>query len=141
MAIILAYNALVVRKAEIENRYQGGLAQFRNDWMSKQWWCEDEHLCAFSSMGAFRKGFIDQLKVDGIDFLAVSESVPPAEIVTRCGWLDWCVHEKRERRDSKGNLLLVQEIPKHWLKGSEPGDVALWSFQKRTAAAAKQPLP
>jgi hypothetical protein len=140
MAIILAFNVLVARKTEIDEKYPGGGSQFRSDWLKKKWWCEDEHLIAFSAMGPYLNEVAEQLKSLRVDILQTNESVPPAEIVARCGWLDWDVHGRRERRDAKGEVCFIQEIPKHWLKGSAPGDVAPWSFQKKASPKAPSPV-
>jgi hypothetical protein len=122
MAIIFWFNVVVARKSEIEAKYPGGLAQFRSEWMPKpRLWREDNHLLARSAMGAELKDVAERLKSLGVDVLTTNESVPPAENVKRCGWLDWDVYERREIKSPNG-FVQVHEVTRHWLKGTEPGE-------------------
>lgn len=73
---------------------------------------EDEHLLAFSSMGLYFEEAASKLRSLGVDVLQADESVRPAEIAARCRWLDWDIHDRMIR---------------YWLKGSEPGEVAVFS--------------
>lgn len=125
MAIIFQFNVIVARKAEIDAKYPGGLAQFRLRWLAKspERWCEDEHLLAFTSMGAHYGGVRDDLRAEGIDVLETNETVPPAQIISRCGWLDWNIHHKLERA-FPGGVRVSLDVVQYWMRGSEPGEVA-----------------
>lgn len=129
MAIIFLFNVMVVRKGEIDAKYPGGLARFRAECMPKPGqWREDEHLLAQSSMGG---GFVqvgERLKLLGVDVLFTNESMPPAENVKRCGWLDWDVYEHLEIKSPDGSVR-IHEVPRHWLRGTEPGQTA--DFRQR----------
>jgi hypothetical protein len=124
MAIIFQFNVIVARKAAIDAKYPGGLAQFRVQWLAKppERWCEDEHLLAFTSMGAYYGRVRDDLRAAGIDVLETNETVPPGQIISRCGWLDWNIHHKLERAHPGGSTVL--DVVQYWLRGSEPGEVA-----------------
>jgi hypothetical protein len=124
MAIIFQFNVIVARKAEIDAKYSGGLAHFRVQWLAKppERWCEDEHLLAFSSMGAHYGQVRDALRAAGIDVVETSEAAPPDQVISRCGWLDWNIHHKLERPYPGG--LTVLDVAQYWLRGGEPGEVA-----------------
>lgn len=129
MAIIFYFNFIVARKAEIDAKYPGGLAHFRVQWLAKppERWCEDEHLLAFSSMGTSYSQVRDDLRAAGIDVLEADETVPPGQIISRCGWLDWNIHHKQERAIAGG--VTVLNVVQYWLRGSESGEVA--QFKRR----------
>jgi hypothetical protein len=130
MAIIFQFNVMLARKAEIDHKYPGGLPQFRCDWLVRpvERWCEDEHLLAFTSMGPYFQEVAARLISFGIDVLQTNETIPPAEIVSRCDWLDWDVHHRTERK-LPGGSSFAQEVIQYWLKGTEPGEVA--HFERR----------
>lgn len=122
MAIVFAYNVMVVRKSEIDAQYPGGLAQFRLDWMKRRGlWREDEYLLVRSSMGSDFRDVAERLKALGVDVLVTDESVPPGENVKRCSWIDWDVYERREIRSPSG-FVQVHEVARHWLRGTDPGE-------------------
>jgi hypothetical protein len=131
MAIVFIFNVLVARKAEIDSDYPGGLVQFRSDWLVRpiERWCEDEHLIAFSSMGSHFESVASRLKSCGIDILQTDESVLPAIVAACCPWLDWDIHDKIERKVGDDEVW-IQEIPRFWLKGHEPGEVAVFGRHK-----------
>jgi hypothetical protein len=123
MAIVFAFNVMIVRKSEIDAQYPGGLAQFRLDWIARsRRWREDEYLLVLSSMGTedFRD-LAERFKALGVDVFFTNESVPPSENVKRCTWLDWDVYERREIRLPSGEVMVL-EIPRHWLRGTDPGE-------------------
>jgi hypothetical protein len=122
MAIIFLFNMIVVRKSEVLAKYPGGLAQFRLDWMPKpRRWREDHHLLAYSSMGGVKEEVVDRLRALGVDVLTTTELVPPAENVKRCPWLDWDICERIERMLPDGSIQF-HDVPRHWLRGTEPGE-------------------
>lgn len=125
MAIVFLFNVLVVRKNEIDAKYPGGLAQFRLDWMTKpKRWREDEHLLFQSSMGGdFFKNVTERLRSLGVKVLLTDESVPPAKVVERCGWLDWDIYERLVHKSPDG-FVQTHEVARFWLRGTEPGDTA-----------------
>jgi hypothetical protein len=131
MAIILQFNVMLARKEEIGRIYLGGLAQFRQDWLNKRSenWCEDEHLLAFSSMGWSLKEVAGKLQSLGVDLLQTDQTVKPAEVMSRCGWLDWDVYERIDRKLPEGTIF-EQEVVRYWLRGSAPGEVAVWVRNK-----------
>ena len=121
MAIIFLFNVMVARKSEVDAKYPGGMTQFRSEWMVKPGrWREDGHLLVCSSMGGGFRDVAERLKALGVDVLITNESVPPAENVGRCGWLDWDVYERREIKSGDG-FVQVHEVTRHWLRGTEPG--------------------
>jgi hypothetical protein len=124
MAIVFAFNVMIVRKSEIDAQYPGGLAQFRLDWIERpRRWREDEYLLVLSSMwgGSEFRDLAERLKALGVDVLFTDESVPPGENVKRCSWLDWDVYERREIRLPSGDVM-VHEVVRHWLRGTDPGE-------------------
>ena len=134
MAIVFLFNVMVARKVEIDSKYPGGMPQFRSDWLARppERWCEDEHLLAFSSMGFYFKNVADRLRSLGIDVLITDESVPPSENVKRCSWIEWDIHEKHEHKSPDG-FVQVHEVPRHWLRGSPPGELAVFGRKKHIA--------
>ena len=124
MAIIFLFNVMVVRKNEIDTKYPGGLTQFRSDWMKRpRRWREDEHLLACSSMGFDFKDAGERLRALGVELLVTDESVPPEENVKLCSWLAWDIYERIEIK-SPGGFVQIHEVPRHWLKGTEPGETS-----------------
>jgi hypothetical protein len=136
MAIIPEFNVLIVRKAEIEQRYIGGLSQFRHEWLlSRKQWCEDDHLIAFSSMANGCADIAASLRASGIDVLETNETVRPQEMVSRCSWLKGGIHETIEHPLPNGTTL-SHEVFKYWLRGHEPGDtVRCWRIRTSTPPA------
>jgi hypothetical protein len=131
MAIIFAFNVMIVRKSEIDAQYPGGLAQFRLDWITRpKRWREDEYLLVQSSMGSGFRDVAERLKALGVDVLVTNESVPPGENVKRCSWLDWDVYERREIRSPSG-FVQVHEVTRHWLRGTDPGETPDFSPPRR----------
>jgi hypothetical protein len=131
MAIIFAFNVMIVRKSEIDARYPGGLAQFRLDWITRPGrWREDDYLLVQSLMGSGFRDAAERLKALGVDVLVTNESVPPDENVKRCSWLDWDVYERREIRSPSG-FVQVHEVTRHWLRGTDPGETTDFSPPRR----------
>jgi hypothetical protein len=122
MAIVFAFNVMIIRKSEIDAQYPGGLAQFRLDWITRPGqWRQDEYLLVQSSMGLLSRDVAERLKALGVDVFLTDESVPPSENVKRCSWLDWDVYERREIRSPSG-FVHVHEVARHWLRGTDPGE-------------------
>ncbi len=124
MAIILEFNVILSRKAEIDAKYPGGLAQFRIDWLAKppERWCEDEHLLGFSSMAGYYEKVGKRLLANGIEVCETSEAEDPEHIASRCGWLECDAQSRDNRLIPKGAG--AGYLVRYWLKGSEPGNVA-----------------
>ena len=125
MAVMLEFNVILVRKAEIDTKYPGGLSQFRIDWLVKppERWCEDEHLIGFSSMGGYYDKVRTSLKSCGAEVLDCSQADSPERMKSQCDWLD-CDFEP------------LVEVPlgasgsygiRYWLKGFEPGETVGFS--------------
>jgi hypothetical protein len=77
MAIVFAFNVLIVRKSEIDPQFPGGLAQFRLDWITRpRRWREDEYLLVQSSMGFDFRDVAERSKALGVEVLVTDESVP-----------------------------------------------------------------
>ena len=86
-------------------------------------WREDEYVLFQSSMGgSFFKDVTERLRSLGVDVLLTDESVPPAKIVERCDWLEWDIYERRDK--SPNGFVQTYEVPRFWLRGTEPGDTA-----------------
>jgi hypothetical protein len=130
MAIVLQFNVIIARKAEIGAKYPGGMAQFRIDWLIKppERWCEDEYLLAFSSMGNYFRDVYESLRSFDIDVFATSEVQPPEENASRCGWLDWNVYRTEER--GLPPRVMKIDVVQYWLRGHEPGDVVPFARRK-----------
>ena len=125
MAVILLFNVILVRKAEINAKYPGGLGRFRIDWLVKppERWCEDEHLLAFSSMGNYYDKVRASLKSCGADVLDCSMADPPERMRSLCAWLESdAVPFLEPRKDGSSGY----EV-RCWLKGCEPGETAKFS--------------
>jgi hypothetical protein len=130
MAVIFLFNVIVVRKSEVDAKYPRGLSQFRLDWMPKpRRWREDHHLLAHSSMGG-KEEVVDRLRALGVDVLTTNESVPPAENVKRCSWLDWDICERIEKKLPDGSIHF-HDVPRHWLRGTEPGETMDFRPQRK----------
>jgi hypothetical protein len=101
MAIVLQFNVILARKAEIEVKYPEGLTQFRNDWLLKppDRWCEDEHLLAFSSRGTYCQRVLRKLLDCGIDVCSTSEAVPPEQLISKWDWIECDVQTRDSRAD------------------------------------------
>ena len=136
MAIALEFNVMLARKAEIESKYPGGLGQFRVDWLVKppERWCEDDHLLGFCSMGGYYHNVRASLRSCGVDVLDTCETDAPAEIKSRCDWLD-C------------DPAPLVEVPlgasgsygiRYWAKGSEPGETARFARKRFVPPEAAQ---
>jgi hypothetical protein len=121
LAIVLEFNVIIVRKIEIQEKYPGGLAQFREDWLVKppERCCEDADLVAFSSMGWYFDKVFDRVKGLAIDVCATSQSFDSDAARDSCAWIEW---------SRQGPLVRC------WLKGSEAGPDERFSFPARPAS-------
>jgi hypothetical protein len=68
-----------------------------------------------------REDVVDRLRALGVDVLTTTELVPPAENLKRCPWLDWDICERIERKLPDGSIQF-HEVPRHWRRGTEPGE-------------------
>jgi len=107
MGIQLQFNVLLIRKAEIDQRYPGGLKQFRVERTNfdTEPYCEDEHLVACSSMGGYYWKLAKHVMTFGISVCEASEHSGP------CGNCDWL-----ETEGPPGWKV-------SWLKGMPQGEV------------------
>ena len=112
MSIRLKMNVLIVRKITIQSIYQGGLEQFRRDWMraghNQTNPGEDEHLIGFSSMGHSYNTLIEKLCSCGLNRLDIAVGDELEGIEESCEWLE-VFHE--------GIGMTIC-----WLKGTSPGE-------------------
>jgi len=130
MAIILVFNVMLARKAEIDAKYPGGLAQFRNDWLVKppERWCEDEHLLGFSSMGNYFEQVLTRLLDCGTDVCVTNETVLPEQIISKWDWIECDVGTRDRRADPPGAG--AGYMVRYWLKGTEPGETAVFGRRR-----------
>lgn len=131
MAVMLEFNVILVRKSELDAKYPGGLGQFRIDWLVKppERWCEDEHLLGFSSMGGYYSNVRSRLLSCGADVLDCSEADTPAQMKSRCNWLDCDSAPIRTAPIGATGSWGIR----YWLRGSEPGEIA--RFERKRFAA------
>ena len=115
MAIVIRFNAIIVRKSSIEAKYPGGLDAYRSFYLPNgaNFYYEDRHLIAHTSMGAFY-GVYDRLFANG---LAASQGGAS---------LDSCGANQMDGLDRNCQWLEAEPVgglPVCWVRDSPPGFV------------------
>jgi len=97
MAIAVSFGFLIIRKSSIDNKYPGGITQFRQDWLPRRrnrpLTGEDEDLFGFYSMGGGMRPLIDSLEEAGFSTIETQPSPDLAfgtitdSFLASCDWL------------------------------------------------------